>query len=149
MTRLRLVQLVGGSGAPYDLEAAGDPRDYADLLTTEGLAEVAQYADGIGPDKNRLVPRADDGSLLEPTSVVEDAHDADLLVVPYTFRNENTFLPADFRRGDPAAPGYDASYGDAFAEYELFYDLGVDGVFSDNPDVAVDARSDLLAEAAG
>jgi hypothetical protein len=33
-------------------------------------------------------------------------------VAPYTFRNENSFLPADFQRGsNPAA------YGDAIADY--------------------------------
>ena len=61
--------------------------------------------------------------------------------MPYTFRNENAFLPAELRIGsDPAA------YGNAFAEYELFYDLGVDGLFSDNPDTAVEARDAFLGD---
>ncbi len=55
---------------------------------------------------------------------------------PYTFRNENNFLPLELRLGaDPAA------YGKAFVEYEQFYGLGVDGLFSDNPDTAAEARS--------
>jgi glycerophosphoryl diester phosphodiesterase len=33
-----------------------------------------------------------------------------------------------------------SDYGDAFGEYEQFYALGVDGLFSDNPDTAVEAR---------
>lgn len=61
MTRLRLVQLIGGRGAPFDLVAAGDPRTYDDLVTPGGLAEISRYADGIGPDKNRIVPRDADG----------------------------------------------------------------------------------------
>ena len=56
-TRLPLVQLLSDVGAPYDLVAAGDPRTYADLSTPEGLAEIATYADGIGPSKNQIVPR--------------------------------------------------------------------------------------------
>ena len=57
------------------------------------------------------------------------------VVHPYTFRNENTFLPLELRSSsDPAA------YGNAFAEYDQFYALGVDGLFSDNPDTAVEAR---------
>jgi len=133
--RVPLIQLIAGSVAPYDLTATGDPRTYADLITPAGLAEIAQYADGIGPDKNRIVPRNDAGFLLEPTTLVDDAHQAGLLVHPYTFRNENTFLPADFRSSpDPAA------HGDAAAEYALFFDLGVDGLFSDHPDTAVAAR---------
>ena len=62
---------------------------------------------------------------------------AGLLVHPYTFRNENTFLPLELRSSaDPAA------YGNAFAEYEQFFALGVDGLFSDNSDTAVEARGD-------
>ncbi len=134
--RVPLVQLVGGSGAPADLEAIGDPRTYADLVTPAGLADIATYADGIGPDKNLVIGREADGSLGEPTSLVADAHAEDLLVHPYTFRNENEFLPADLRSGAD-----DTAYGDIFAEYEAFFAAGVDGVFSDNPDTAVAARA--------
>jgi glycerophosphoryl diester phosphodiesterase len=137
-----LVQLLSDVGAPYDLVAAGDPRTYADLSTPEGLAEIATYADGIGPSKNQIVPRDAAGNLLEPTSLVDDAHEAGLLVHPYTFRNENNFLPADFRQGNPASPPaeYLRATGDAPAEYRLFFRLGVDGLFSDNSDTAVASR---------
>ncbi len=106
-------------------------------MTAEGLEDIAEYTDGIGPDKNRIVPRASDGSLLEPTSLVQDAHEEGLIVHPYTFRNENTFLPLGLRSSvDPT------DYGDAFAEYELYSELGVDGFFSDNPETAHAARAD-------
>ena len=56
-------------------------------------------------------------------------------MLPYTFRNENAFLPLELRTGtDPGG------YGDAFAEYAQFFRLGVDGLFSDNGDTAVEAR---------
>jgi glycerophosphoryl diester phosphodiesterase len=133
--RVHLVQLTSATGAPYDFVAGGDPRTYADLTTPAGLRQVARYADWLGPDKNQVVPRDAAGRLLAPTALVRDAHRAGLEVVPYTFRNENAFLPLDFRRGaDPA------EYGDAFAEYELFFSLGIDGLFSDNPDTAREAR---------
>jgi glycerophosphoryl diester phosphodiesterase len=133
--RVHLVQLTSATGAPYDLAAAGDPRTYADLTTPAGLRAIARYADVLGPDKNQIVPPDAAGALLAPTTLVGDAHAAGLDVVPYTFRNENTFLPLDFRRGtDPSA------YGNAFAEYALFLSLGVDGLFSDNPDTAREAR---------
>jgi glycerophosphoryl diester phosphodiesterase len=135
LTDLPLVQLVDAAGAPYDFVASGDPRTYADLVTPKGLRWVARYADGLGTNKDLLVPRDADGFLLEPTSVVDDAHRAGLVVHAWTFRDENQFLPADFRNGaDPNAKG------DAFAEYEAFFDLGVDGVFSDFTDTAVAAR---------
>ena len=133
--KVPLVALLGGSGSPADLVAAGDSRTYRDLATPEGLADIATFADGIGPDKNLVIPRDADGSLGAPTSLVEDAHSVDLLVHPYTFRNENQFLPADLR-----SEGSDTDYGDAFAEYTAFFEAGVDGVFADNPDTAVEAR---------
>jgi glycerophosphoryl diester phosphodiesterase len=138
--RVHLVQLTSATGAPFDFVASGDPRTYADLTTPAGLRGIARYADVLGPDKNQIVPRDASGRLLAPTTLVRDAHRAGLDVVPYTFRNENTFLPLDFRRGtDPTA------YGDAFAEYALFFSLGVDGLFSDNSDTAREARDEFVA----
>jgi glycerophosphoryl diester phosphodiesterase len=65
--RVPLVQLIGGSGAPYDCTVAGDPRSYADLITPAGLAEIAGYADAIGagqephraPGRRRIPAAAD------------------------------------------------------------------------------------------
>jgi glycerophosphoryl diester phosphodiesterase len=135
-----LVQLIDNQGAPYDLVAKGDPRTYDDLAKPKGLRAIAKYADGIGPGKDRIVPRNAVGQLLKPTTLVDDAHKAGLKVHPWTFRNENSFLPADFRVGTNPA-----HYGNAFAEYELFFRLGVDGVFSDNPDTALEAREEAAA----
>ncbi|MFL6128664.1 MAG: glycerophosphodiester phosphodiesterase [Mycobacteriales bacterium] len=142
--RVNLVQLTSATGRPYDFVASGDPRTYADLVTPAGLREVARYADVLGPDKNQIVPRDATGALLAPTTLVRDAHQAGLDVVPYTFRNENAFLPLDFRRGtDPTA------YGNAFGEYQLFFSLGVDGLFSDNSDTAREARDEFAGALQG
>jgi glycerophosphoryl diester phosphodiesterase len=141
MVRVPLVQLVAGSGAPYDFVARGDERTYDDLVTPAGLREISTYADAIGPDKNRVIPRDAQGYLMRPTPLVDDAHSAGLQVHPYTFRDENQFLPADCREGtDPNAKG------DAFCEYDAFFDAGVDGVFSDFPDTALEARQDWLSQ---
>ncbi|EID54469.1 glycerophosphodiester phosphodiesterase [Saccharomonospora xinjiangensis] len=132
--RVPLVQLVSGSGAPYDFVRSGDPRTYDDLATPEGLAEIAGYAEGLGPVKDRIIPRNADGTLGEPTTLVDDAHRAGLAVHPWTFRAENAFLPTDLRSSDD--PG---AWGDIFAEYEAFLATGIDGVFADHPDIAVEA----------
>ena len=97
-------------------------------------------ASGIGG----FSPRDSANRLLSPTSFVRDAHRAGLVVHPWTFRRENSFLPEDFRQGNPASPVYMAAPGDFPAELRLFYRLGVDGVFTDNPDVAVAARTTLF-----
>jgi glycerophosphoryl diester phosphodiesterase len=133
--KVDIVQLTSASGRPYDFTAKGDPRTYADLTTASGLRWVARYADGLGPDKNQIVPRDAQNRLLAPTSLVQDAHRAGLQVHPYTFRPENSFLPADFRQGRT-----DGARGNQPAELKLFYKLGVDGVFADNPDTAIAVR---------
>jgi glycerophosphoryl diester phosphodiesterase len=146
LTRVPLVQLLDATGKPYDFVVSGDPRTYADLATPEGLAEIATYADGVGVNKNLIVPRDAQNRLGTPTRLVRDAHQAGLIVHGWTFRRENSFLPEDFRAGNPASPVYLAATGDFPAELRLFYGLGIDGVFSDNPDVAVAVRAKEFGE---
>jgi glycerophosphoryl diester phosphodiesterase len=143
-TRVRLVQLVDGNDVrpdgtldlsppldrPYDWTVSGRPGSFSDLLTPAGLAEVATYADVIAPWKPYLQSWAG-SKFLPPTNVVADAHRAGLLVHPFTFRNEASQM----------APGFG---GNAVAEYLRFYELGVDGVFSDFADTAVAARAMFL-----
>jgi glycerophosphoryl diester phosphodiesterase len=133
-----LVQLLGAPGSkPFDETVSGGSVTYAQLATAEGLRGIAEYADGVGPSKDYIVPRDAGGTSQAPTTFVDDAHAAGLQVHPYTFRNENAFLPLELRRGDDPS-----QYGNAFAEYDQFFALGVDGVFSDNPDTAVAAREE-------
>jgi glycerophosphoryl diester phosphodiesterase len=142
MTEVPLVQLLDDHGRPYDLAASGDPRTYADLATPVGLAELAGHVQGIAPNKRQIVPLDAGNRRGSPTALVDDAHKAGLLVHPWTFRRENAFLPEDLRRGDPASPAYLRAVGDLPAELRQFSQLGVDGLFSDNPDLAVAIRDE-------
>ncbi|MBA3630240.1 MAG: glycerophosphodiester phosphodiesterase [Actinobacteria bacterium] len=146
MTQLSLVQLVNDTGQPYDFVVSGDPRTYADLITRRGLAQISNYAEGIGTNKTLIVPWDEQNRLEAPTRLVQRAHRANLLVHAWTFRNENEFLPADFQSGNPSSPVFVQAYGDAPAEYRLFFRLGVDGVFSDNPDTAVAVRAAFFGD---
>lgn len=111
-TRVRLVQLVD---LPSKLR-----------LDDEGLAEIAAYADGLGPIKTLIVPAKTDGTLEAPTDLVARAHKAGLFVHVWTMRADPQFL----------SPSYN---GRPEAEFEQFRDLGVDGIFTDFPDIAVRA----------
>ncbi|QEI42902.1 Glycerophosphoryl diester phosphodiesterase [Dolichospermum sp. UHCC 0315A] len=126
-TDLPLVQLINNIGKPYDFVIENDPRTYADLLTQKGLREIAEYAQAIGVHKNLLIPRDIHGKLLSPTSLIIDAHAANLQVHAWTFRNEDFFLPLDLQ-GNPQK------------EYEIFFSLGIDGVFSDYPNIALTVK---------
>ena len=160
-TKVRLVQLVDaddvnpdGSLAfnapydkPYDWVVSGRAGLFKDLLTPAGLAEVATYADGIGPWKYYLQSSTSTGvdingdglvneadrKLLPPTAIVANAHQLGLLVHPFTFRNEQKRLQSDYK-------------GNPVNEYLNFYKLGVDGVFSDFADTAFVARAMYLLD---
>jgi glycerophosphoryl diester phosphodiesterase len=149
-TRVQLIQLLGGATErPYDFVVSGNSKTYGDLATPQGLREIATYANGIGPSKRLIIPAAtldengdgkpddlnSDGQISDadrilkpPTTLVQDAHQARLLVHPYTFRNESFFLARDYNNNPKA-------------EYFQFFSLGVDGLFSDFPDTAVQARN--------
>jgi len=139
-----LVQLLSLTGKPYDFVVSGDPRTYADLSSPQGLHEIASYADGIGPDASQIVPRDATNHILAPTSLIDDAHRAGLIVHPYTFRRENNFLPEEFRQGNPAHPEYLRAPGDITGWMTHFYMLGVDGFFTDNSDIGVAVRQKLF-----
>ncbi|MGQ4386596.1 glycerophosphodiester phosphodiesterase [Streptomyces sp. SAS_270] len=134
-----VVLLSAANTRPWDFVTAGDPRTVADLVTPAGLQWIASYAQGIGPTLDLVIPKDANGALTTPTTLVADAHKAGLILHPYTMRNENTFLPANFRTGtDPNA------YGDAFGAFRTYFATGIDGVFSDNADTALLAREDFV-----
>ncbi|MFM7365345.1 MAG: glycerophosphodiester phosphodiesterase [Cuspidothrix sp.] len=128
ITDLPLVQLVNNTGKPYDFVVNNDPRSYTDLLNQKDLKEIAEYAQAIGVHKNLLISRDNSSQLISPTSLIIDAHAANLQVHAWTFRNEDFFLPL-YCQGNPQR------------EYEIFFDLGIDGVFSDYPDLALKVRN--------
>ncbi len=161
-TSVRLVQLIDADDVaidgsityaapfdrPYDWAVAGRVGTFGDLLTPAGLAEVRTYADGIGPWKPYLISSAcitvaagrcadvngdglvneGDRQLLPPSAVVANAHKAGLLVHPFTFRSEQRRLASNYK-------------GNPVNEYLAFYELGVDGLFTDFTDSAVVARA--------
>ena len=98
----------------------------AKLTTDEALKSIAAYAKGIGPEKRLVLPVSPDGSLGTPTDLVARAHRAGLLVHVWTLRADKEFLPAGYK-------------GDAAAEFREFKRLGVDGMFSDFPDIGAAA----------
>jgi glycerophosphoryl diester phosphodiesterase len=139
------------SDRPYDWTLVGDKRNFDVMVTPAGLAEIKTYADGIGPWKRfiisvkgtlgadgKVIDMNNDGKINDadatstaPTTLVADAHKAGLFVHAYTFRNESRRLARDYQ-------------GDAKNEYLAYYRLGVDGVFTDFTDTALEARKAYL-----
>lgn len=134
----RYVFLLESAGAPADqLAQFGEgARPFSDYLTDDGLAALAKDVDGISIDK-RILLRADAaGHVTGTTDLVARAHAAGLLVFCWTLRAENSFLAKNLRR-----PG--GEYGDWMTEFQLIMRSGLDGVFADQPDLAIEARSAL------
>lgn len=162
-TQVRLVQMINGNpelaadgsillsapnAQPYDFTMAGVSTTYAQMVTADGLAQIKTYANGISPWKPyvisaRYLDKNGDGrpddlnndgkwdyrdrEMMPPTNLVTLAHAAKLFVHPWAYRNDATLLASDFK-------------GKVAAEYKLFYEVGVDGVFSDSPSDANKAR---------
>jgi len=125
-----VVQLVRSAGRPYDLRAQGDGRRYADLVTRSGLRQISDYAVAVALEKDLVIPRDGRSRLGRPTPVIADADRVGLPVLAWTFRAENRFLPTELRLGtDPYA------VGDLEAEVQAFVAAGVQGVFTDHPDI--------------
>ncbi|KAF4314654.1 hypothetical protein G195_011724, partial [Phytophthora kernoviae 00238/432] len=164
VTNITLVQLIDGydsdpltgevifkapSDRPYDWTLANRTDYFGYLTTPAGLAEVATYADIISPWKRYLLKAVavkvdEDGNaadsngdgqvsdadytVFEYPNVIEDAHAAGLLVHTWTMRDENYRLAVNYS-------------GNATLEYFELFDMGIDGVFSDNCKTAVPARN--------
>lgn len=141
MTRIPLVQLLWIEGKPYDVEAGGGSLTYDQMATPAGLAQIASYAKGVGPEKSFIIPLDASGNLdpSRATRFVQQAHAVGLQVHPYTFRSENVFLPTNFRSSaDPNA------LGDGAGEIKVFLRTGIDGFFTDQTDRGIVAREAFL-----
>lgn len=125
-TSVPMVQLVDATGTPFDLPTT----PYAEIIAPKGLKDVATYANAIGPNKSLVIPRDANEGLGKPTSLVKNAHRAGLGVHPWTFRAENHFLPGNLRRGPDATQP-----GDLTSELQAFLATGIDGFFTDHPDI--------------
>lgn len=133
-TDIKIAQLLNGSGKPFD-----DGRSYAELASAAGLDSIMAYADGVGSNTNLMITLSG-GKLGAATQLIANAHARGLAVHGWTFRAENAFLPNEFdSSADPAA------YGDLAGQIKAFVDLGMDGFFTDQPDLGVAAVAALSA----
>ena len=134
-TKLRLIQLLSATGQPYDFQVSGDMRSYQDLARPQGLDFLKGYVDGIGAHTQLIVP-SDGRRLQAPTALIQNAHARGLPVHGWTFRVENQFLPSELARGTSAS-----APGDMAAQLRVFIEAGMDGFFTDHPDLGRETLS--------
>lgn len=128
---IRLLQLMDAPHQqPYDMVASGGDLTCAQMMTPDGLRDIARYADAIGPDYHAIIPCQADGTPGQPTSLVRDAHAAGLELHPYTFRPENHFLAKNSWQGsDPRT----VNETGMIREIHACLDAGIDAFFTDDP----------------
>ena len=139
------VYLAEAWGAAFDLVArdGAGALSYADELTPAGLEQLAalrswsgheassseRLVDAVSVNKSLIIDEPGAGSAL-----VRSAHEVGLDVFCWTLRPENRFLSAPFRRAGPAP------YGRWEEEFAAIMSSGVDAVFADHPDLALEER---------
>lgn len=111
----RLVMLLSGGGK------SADGTDFPYLRTEAGLAELSSVVDAIGPSISSIITGKSPQDR-QITDLVKDAHAANLAVHPYTLRADE--LPKTV-----------SSANDLMSL--LFREAGIDGLFTDFPDVVV------------
>jgi glycerophosphoryl diester phosphodiesterase len=124
---LKLVQLIANTswGLTKVYSAKGTTNySYDWMFKATAMQKIADYAEGIGPYKRMLITMKSSKNKLIITPMLQRAHQAGLVVHPYTFRLDK---------------GRVEKYADSFEHMlDIFYfELGVDGVFTDFPDRAV------------
>ena len=113
-TPLPLIQLIGENSWGENTTA-----DYDYLQTAAGLADIASYADGIGPWIMQIYRGRDATGKAQLTELASLAQQQGLLIHPYTFRCDE--LPAGI--------------SDFKELLEIFVQqAGVNGLFTDFPD---------------
>lgn len=96
--------------------------NYDWMFKPGAMKQVAEYADGIGPDYHMLIEETSQPGNIKLTGMVQDAQQNKLVVHPYTVRSDKL-------------PEYTT---DVNQLYDVLYNkAGVNGLFTDFPDKAV------------
>ena len=120
---LKLVQLIA------DNEWNEANTDFDKMRTQSGIAQIAQYADGIGPWMPHILKPVDGGEP-QATELVQLAHEKGLVVHPFTFRQDSL-------------PKYAKSFDGLMKK---FLAQRIDGLFTDFPDLSCLSRNEFLAQ---
>ncbi len=124
---IKLVQLMAYTNWRETIHYDGDKEvnlDYDWMLEPGAMKIIAGYADAIGPHYSMLVKGTTNAADARPNHIVAEAHEEHLDVHPFTFRKEKDEMPV---------------YADGSFEtfMDIFYNkIGVDGLFTDFPDIA-------------
>lgn len=123
-----LVYLLERDGVAPDEAREEEPLTYPAEVDAEHIAAIGAEFDGISPDVKMLMRR---GKSRFGTSkgLAERAHAAGLRVFTWTLRPESAFLARSLRAETRV------EYGQWEPWYQAVLDLGIEGIFTDTPDL--------------
>ena len=106
------------------IQLIGSESSYPWMFEADGMNTLAEFADGIGPEKGLVISRSSSRGNLEISPLVDRAHAAGLQVHPYTYRMDAGQVP---------------SYAEDFEDLLRlhYFEADVDGLFTDFPDRAI------------
>ncbi|MDI7384615.1 glycerophosphodiester phosphodiesterase [Cronobacter dublinensis] len=124
---LKLVQLIAYTDWNETQQKQPDGKwvnySYDWMFKPGAMKQIAQYADGIGPDYHMLVAEGSTKAKVTLTEMAKEAHDSHLQVHPFTVRADQL-------------PDYATNVNQL---YDVLYNQAdVDGLFTDFPDKAVE-----------
>lgn len=124
---VKLVQLIAETDWNETMVYQGNEAvsySYDWMFESGAMKKIAEYADVISPWRPMIVRNESTKARLVITDMVKEAHESGMEVHPYTFRLD---------------PGKIPRYASSFENMLdiFFYTVGVDGVFTDFPDRAV------------
>ena len=123
---LNLVQLIAYTDWNETQQRQADGKwvnySYDWMFKPGAMAQIAQYADGIGPDYHMLVAEGSKPEDVKLTAMVKEAHASGMQVHPYTVRADQL-------------PDYAIDVNQLYNV--LYHQADVDGLFTDFPDKAV------------
>ncbi len=141
-TPLPLVFLILSQSPPESVLKANGISQWSEIYSLEGLKRMRNFADGVGPSLDLVLPKIVDGEHI-PSTLIEDAHQAGLKVHAWTLRAENMALPEAYRTGSTDQADYAIQRGNIEKLARDLFDVGIDGLFTDNPDLVVKVKNEL------
>ena len=118
---------------------------WPDLSSQAGLQSISQYAHGIGPSIDLLIKVAGNGSM-KPSELLKNAKQLGLTLHTWGINAEPSLLPKVITTNPQAADAWNGvDETEAIRWYQAVFELGVDGMFTDYPDLSIRARANLAS----
>lgn len=117
---------------------------WPDLTSESGLHVLREFVDGIGPSVDLLIDSTKDDQIA-PSQFLQNAKNAGLALHPWGINAEPSLLPPFVHANSTTEAWNSVDEHAATQWYQMVFELDVDGMFTDYPDLSIRARTNLNA----